>query len=319
MSSLNSLPLRLWAPPNLRSIEEYGHPFRNHVLDISTSNSQTLTVVLDDYGILGICLDWNHHVLDKYVKFVENRIVSNQLSQEIVNESLLFFSPTPAAPIVSFLLVRLRSGAPFFVPVSSHCKFSKELAIQHLTMRKKAVLHSSSAQRIVNGIFEYYKTQILEPSVRGFLFILEKQFPRNDLYLFELLQNAVDDGASFVSFKCFSSPDNEMVRVTHNGRRFTPLDVIGLSSVGLSTKTSKRTIGFMGIGFKAVYKRFHKVHISDGTFSFRFEKPHTVNARKVERDDSARSPNKGKSDVKSANNGWVMLPSWVKKSGKRWR
>ena len=64
-----------------------------------------------------------------------------------------------------------------------------------------------------------------------------------------------------------------MVRVTHNGRRFTPLDVIGLSSVGLSTKTSKRTIGFMGIGFKAVYKRFHKVHISDGTFSFRFEKP----------------------------------------------
>ena len=31
-----------------------------------------------------------------------------------------------------------------------------------------------------------FKTQILEPSVRGFLFILEKQFPRNDLYLFEL-------------------------------------------------------------------------------------------------------------------------------------
>ena len=134
MSSLNSLPLRLWAPPNLRSIEEYGHPFRNHVLDISTSNSQTLTVILDDYGILGIVLDWKHHVLDKYVKFDENRIVSNQLSQKIVNDSLLFFSATPAAPIVSFLLVRLRSGAPFFVPVSSHCEFSKELAIQHLTM-----------------------------------------------------------------------------------------------------------------------------------------------------------------------------------------
>ena len=53
MSSLNSLPLRLWAPPNLRSIEEYGHNTENHVLDISTSNSQTLTVILDDYGISG--------------------------------------------------------------------------------------------------------------------------------------------------------------------------------------------------------------------------------------------------------------------------
>ena len=98
------------------------------------------------------------------------------------------------------------------------------------------------------------------------------------------------------------------------GEEFTPLDVIGLSSVGLSTKTSKRTIGFMGIGFKAVYKRFHKVHISDGTFSFQFEKPYTVNASKAERDGGARSPKKSKSDVKSANNGWVMLPSWVEKS-----
>ena len=40
---------------------------------------------------LGIVLDWKHHFLDKYVKFDENRIVSNQLSQKIVNDSLLFF------------------------------------------------------------------------------------------------------------------------------------------------------------------------------------------------------------------------------------
>lgn len=38
--------------------------------------------------------------------------------------------------------------------------------------------------------------QVREPVVSGFLSILQKQFPRNDLYLFELLQNAVDDGAS---------------------------------------------------------------------------------------------------------------------------
>lgn len=45
------------------------------------------------------------------------------------------------------------------------------------------------------------------------------------------------------------------------GRGFNALDVISLASVGLSTKGAntdepKRTIGFMGVGFKAVYKRW---------------------------------------------------------------
>ena len=63
---------------------------------------------------------------------------------------------------------------------------------------------------------------------------MEKQFARSDLYLFELLQNAVDDGASIVEFALRKNA----LHVTHNGRQFTPLDVLGLSSVG---KISKRT------------------------------------------------------------------------------
>ena len=35
---------------------------------------------------------------------------------------------------------------------------------------------------------------------------------------------------------------------SHNGREFSPTDVLGLSSVGLSTKTG-RTIGFMGVSW----------------------------------------------------------------------
>jgi len=50
-------------------------------------------------------------------------------------------------------------------------------------------------------------------------------------------------------------------RGRHDGRGFTPLDVLGLSSVGLSSKAG-RTIGFMGIGFKAVYRRFARVVVS---------------------------------------------------------
>ena len=116
--------------------------------------------------------------------------------------------------------------------------------------------------------------------------MLEKQFARSDLYLFELLQNAVDDGATVVEF---TMRDN-VLHVTHNGRPFTPLDVLGLSSVGLSTKSrnGKRTIGFMGVGFKAVYKRYSRVSIDDGTYRFTYQEP----------------PNN------KMGYGWVMLPMW---------
>lgn len=103
------------------------------------------------------------------------------------------------------------------------------------------------AEAVVGSIAQYYGRQVLEPSIRGFLAILEKQFPRNDLYLFELLQNAVDDGANRVSLKQSMSGGKAAIHFCHNGRGFTPLDVLGLSSVGLSTKgeEEKRKIGFM--------------------------------------------------------------------------
>lgn len=105
------------------------------------------------------------------------------------------------------------------------------------------------AEAIIGSISRYYGRQVLEPSIRGFLAILEKQFPRNDLYLFELLQNAVDDGANRVSLKQVSQDGKAGIHFCHNGRGFTPLDVLGLSSVGLSTKgdEEKRKIGFMGM------------------------------------------------------------------------
>jgi hypothetical protein len=148
------------------------------------------------------------------------------------------------------------------------------------------------AKAVIQGIHRYYSRQVLEPSIRGFLSILEKTFPRNDLYLFELLQNAVDDGAMKVCF--IASPNGQALMFRHNGRPFAALDCLGLASVGLSTKAdgSRRTIGFMGIGFKAVYKRFAKVTVYNDTWCFTFAK----SAASV----SAMEPL----------HAWVMKPVW---------
>jgi len=150
------------------------------------------------------------------------------------------------------------------------------------------------AQLLTESIRIYYAQQVLEPSVRGFLTVLEKQFARSDLYLFELLQNAVDDGATDIQMMVVRGNNHDTsnggLSFAHNGRAFTPLDVLGLSSVGLSTKSreGKRTIGFMGVGFKACYKRYNRVTINDGKYHFAYERP---------------SQDKGY--------GWVMQPTWV--------
>jgi hypothetical protein len=92
----------------------------------------------------------------------------------------------------------------------------------------------------------------------------------------------------------------------HNGRKFTAIDCLGLSSVGLSTKGSdsegganKRTIGFMGIGFKAVYKRFAKVSIYDDKHAFAFEEP----ARPAPTEPG---------------HAWVMKPHWIDNRAGLW-
>ena len=173
----------------------------------------------------------------------------------------------------------------------------KDRMLQQKQQNHFPVHNAFVAELITNAIRQYYSQQILEPSVRGFLSVLEKQFARSDLYLFELLQNAVDDGATVVEFSLKQpqinknkTPTTASLQMTHNGRSFTPLDVLGLSSVGLSTKSrqGKRTIGFMGVGFKAVYKRYARVSIDDGTYRFVYQEP----------------PNN------KLGYGWVMLPLW---------
>ena len=146
------------------------------------------------------------------------------------------------------------------------------------------------AELLVNSLRHYWSRQVREPSVRGFLSILSKQFSASHLYLFELLQNAVDEGATSVVVERTS---HSSLSVAHDGRRFAPLDVVGLSSVGLSTKAGRSAIGCMGIGFKAVFRRWSEVTVRDGRWGFRFEK-HA----------------KGR-DATLPDHAWVLLPQWV--------
>ncbi len=88
-------------------------------------------------------------------------------------------------------------------------------------------------------------------------------------FIFELLQNAEDAGATDLTFALFS----DRLEVRHDGRDFTVADVRGICGVGQGTKADDLTqIGEFGIGFKAVYAYSDSPRIYSGAENFRIEK-----------------------------------------------
>jgi hypothetical protein len=96
--------------------------------------------------------------------------------------------------------------------------------------------------------------------------LLSELYPDNAHFIYELLQNAEDAGASVVEFEL--RPDS--LEVSHNGPRLFNLDDIdSITNIGDSTKKDDPTqIGKFGVGFKAVYSYTTRPEIRSGDFSF---------------------------------------------------
>ncbi|HJL16792.1 MAG TPA: hypothetical protein RMH99_14105, partial [Sandaracinaceae bacterium LLY-WYZ-13_1] len=80
-------------------------------------------------------------------------------------------------------------------------------------------------------------------------------------FLFELLQNADDAGAT--SWSARIERDRAVVR--NDGAPFSFLDLVGVLSIGQTTKAAQQ-IGFFGVGFKSVYEVCERPRIHSGAF-----------------------------------------------------
>ncbi len=101
----------------------------------------------------------------------------------------------------------------------------------------------------------------------GIKHLLTDLYPDNAHFIYELLQNAEDAGASEVRFVL----NEDRVTFEHNGHRlFSLTDVDAITSIGFSTKKDDHTsIGMFGIGFKAVFAYTATPEIESGPFHFR--------------------------------------------------
>ena len=103
------------------------------------------------------------------------------------------------------------------------------------------------------------------------LSFLSRLYTDRTHFIFELLQNAEDAGASRILFHLLEN----RLEVSHDGRRFNEGgkdDVRGVCGVGEGTKAEDLTqIGKFGIGFKSVYAYTATPEIHSGDEHFRIE------------------------------------------------
>jgi hypothetical protein len=90
-------------------------------------------------------------------------------------------------------------------------------------------------------------------------------YPDKAHFIYELIQNAEDAGASFIEF----SLHQNRLEVIHDGRKFTLADIDAITRLGQSTKKDSATsIGKFGMGFKAVLAYTEKPEIHSGQYHF---------------------------------------------------
>jgi hypothetical protein len=99
--------------------------------------------------------------------------------------------------------------------------------------------------------------------------LLGQLYSERTHFIFELIQNAEDAGATDLTFSLLT----DRLEVRHDGRDFTVSDVRGICGVGQGRKADDLTqIGKFGVGFKAVYAYTDSPLIYSGPEAFRIEK-----------------------------------------------
>jgi hypothetical protein len=135
----------------------------------------------------------------------------------------------------------------------------------HLELAEEPLRKALSApEQLVNSIREKNLSFYTDPRGKGALRDLQQTFPHPWLYIAELLQNAIDEKATHIALTC----EDDRLVFEHNGTGFDQEDVAALCARGVSTKGAG-TIGFMGVGFKSVFRSFESVEVSSGPWKFK--------------------------------------------------
>jgi hypothetical protein len=109
--------------------------------------------------------------------------------------------------------------------------------------------------------------RILE-ALTGAIRVIEKTFARSGHFILEFIQNAEDADATKVKIVL----QRDAVKIFNNGNPFSKEDVEGICSVGRSRKDPRKHIGYLGVGFKAVFQISSSPRIYSKPYRFKFDR-----------------------------------------------
>jgi len=136
------------------------------------------------------------------------------------------------------------------------------------------------------------QVRLWQDSINMLSTVSESVFSRSAHFILELLQNAEDAGSTTQtgSGEIQFSISPTRIKVMHNGVPFTDLNVDAICGVRSSKKPEEGTLGYLGIGFKSVFKVSDCPQVHSGGFHFKFDK--------------SAFPN-------PANEPWQITPIWI--------
>jgi hypothetical protein len=107
---------------------------------------------------------------------------------------------------------------------------------------------------------------LVDEDYSGIREIVEDLYPDRAHFLFELLQNAEDAGATEAVFHLHA----DLLAFEHDGHSFNEANVWAITNIGKGTKKFQEDqIGCFGVGFKAVFAYSETPHIWSPTYSFK--------------------------------------------------
>lgn len=118
------------------------------------------------------------------------------------------------------------------------------------------------------------KSRLWKDSINMLSTVSESIFSRSAHFILELLQNAEDacsrirNSSGEIRFCIY--PDQ--IKVSHNGAPFDEGDVDAICGVRSSKNPEQETLGYLGIGFKSVFKVSDCPQVHSGGFHFKFDK-----------------------------------------------
>jgi len=115
--------------------------------------------------------------------------------------------------------------------------------------------------------------RIWEDAVRAIFLVSELIFTRSSHFIIELIQNAEDAGMGLPNNGEMSiKVSRKRVLITHNARPFDEEDVNAICGLRTTKKPELGSIGYLGIGFKSVFKITDSPYIFSGKYQFKFDK-----------------------------------------------